>query len=225
MSEQCAPRRGVTPALKAQQEVIGTVVEIMKARFDTSPELLADAAFASSHGPHTHYRRARYSGSQRLARLTLPRATLTGYPPGIASGPGLRGVAASRIQRPILLLPVPPNREHGGLTWGAFAMTAGVFLPAFAFSMIFYDRLERVLENRRLHAVLDGVAAGVVGLIAATTVDLMLVTAGRVPSLLAAGSIFAAALAFLYVWKNKLNVAVVILAAGVAGWLLFHNRV
>ena len=102
-------------------------------------------------------------------------------------------------------------------------MTVGVFLPAFAFSLIFYDRLEAVLEIKQLHAFLDGVAAGVVGLIAATTVDLALVTAARVPSLAVGVSIFASALAFLYVWKNKLNVVVAIAAAGLAGWLLFRG--
>ncbi|MCO3301702.1 chromate resistance efflux protein ChrA, partial [Pseudomonas aeruginosa] len=107
---------------------------------------------------------------------------------------------------------------------GAVAMTVGVFLPAFAFSLIFYDRLEAVVENKRLHAFLDGVAAGVVGLIGATTIDLAQVTAERVPSLTVGMSIFAAGLAFLYAWKNKLNVVVVILAAGLAGWLVFPNQ-
>ena len=70
----------------------------------------------------------------------------------------------------------------------------------------------------------DDVAAGVVGLIAATTVDLAFVTAARVPSLAVAVSIFVAALAFLYAWKNKLNVVVVILAAGLTGWLVFASQ-
>ncbi|WP_368736445.1 chromate transporter [Pseudomonas aeruginosa] len=116
------------------------------------------------------------------------------------------------------------RRLCGGGPIGAVAMTAGIFLPAFAFSLIFYDRLEAVVENKRLHAFLDGVAAGVVGLIGATTIDLAQVTAERVPSLTVGMSIFAAALAFLYAWKNKLNVVVVILAAGLAGWLVFPNQ-
>lgn len=103
---------------------------------------------------------------------------------------------------------------------GALAMTAGVFLPAFGFSLVFYDRLEAVLEVQELHALLDGIAAGVVGLIAATTIDLAFATAARMPSLPLAATIFAAALAFLYAWKNKLNIAVAILGAGLAGWLL-----
>ena len=80
------------------------------------------------------------------------------------------------------------------------------------------------MDNKRLHAFLNGVAAGVVGLIGATTIDLARVTAERVPSLTAGISIFAAALAFLYFWKNKLNVVVVILAAGLAGWLVFPGQ-
>ena len=69
----------------------------------------------------------------------------------------------------------------------------------------------RPTANAELYVLghdLQPVAAGVVGLIAATTVDLAFVTAARVPSLAVAVSIFVAALAFLYAWKNKLNIAV-----------------
>jgi chromate transporter len=64
----------------------------------------------------------------------------------------------------------------------------------------------------------------VVGLIGATTIDLAQVTAERVPSLTVGMSIFAAGLAFLYAWKNKLNVVVVILAAGLAGGWCFRTK-
>lgn len=132
----------------------------------------------------------------------------------------LDGLALSGIlPAPLIIFATFVGYVAGG-PLGALAMTAGVFLPAFGFSLVFYDRLEAVLEVRELHALLDGVAAGVVGLIAATTVDLALVTAARVPSLALAVAIFVAALAFLYAWKNKLNVAVAIVGAGVAGWLL-----
>ena len=42
-------------------------------------------------------------------------------------------------------------------------------------------------------------------------------------ALAVAVSIFVAALAFLYAWKNKLNIAVAIIGAGVAGWLLMPS--
>ncbi len=141
----------------------------------------------------------------------------------ITDGQFLDGLALSGVlPAPLIIFATFVGYVAGG-PLGALVMTAGVFLPAFAFSLIFYDRLEAVLEVKEMHAFLDGVAAGVVGLIAATTVDLAFVTAARVPSLAVAISIFVAALAFLYAWKNKLNIAVAIIGAGVAGWLLMPS--
>jgi len=141
----------------------------------------------------------------------------------ITDGQFLDGLALSGVlPAPLIIFATFVGYVAGG-PLGALVMTAGVFLPAFAFSLIFYDRLEAVLEGKEMHAFLDGVAAGVVGLIAATTVDLAFVTAARVPSLAVAVSIFVAALAFLYAWKNKLNIAVAIIGAGVAGWLLMPS--
>jgi len=141
----------------------------------------------------------------------------------ITDGQFLDGLALSGVlPAPLIIFATFVGYVAGG-PLGALVMTAGVFLPAFAFSLIFYDRLEAVLEVKEMHAFLDGVAAGVVGLIAATTVDLAFVTSARVPSLAVAVSIFVAALAFLYAWKNKLNIAVAIIGAGVAGWLLMPS--
>ena len=141
----------------------------------------------------------------------------------ITDGQFLDGLALSGVlPAPLIIFATFVGYVAGG-PLGALVMTAGVFLPAFAFSLIFYDRLEAVLEVKEMHAFLDGVAAGVVGLIAATTVDLAFVTAARVPSLAVAVSIFVAALAFLYAWKNKFNIAVAIIGAGVAGWLLMPS--
>lgn len=141
----------------------------------------------------------------------------------MSDGQFLDGLALSGVLPAPLIIFVTFVGYVAGGPLGAVAMTVGAFLPAFAFSLIFYDRLEAVLEIKQLHAFLDGVAAGVVGLIAATTVDLALVTAQRVPSLAVGVSIFASALTFLYVWKNKLNVVVAIIGAGLAGWLLFRG--
>lgn len=141
----------------------------------------------------------------------------------ITDGQFLDGLALSGVlPAPLIIFATFVGYVAGG-PLGALVMTAGVFLPAFASSLIFYDRLEAVLEVKEMHAFLDGVAAGVVGLIAATTVDLAFVTAARVPSLAVAVSIFVAALAFLYAWKNKLNNVVAIIGAGVAGWLLMPS--
>ncbi|MGQ0660904.1 chromate efflux transporter, partial [Sphingosinicella sp.] len=79
----------------------------------------------------------------------------------------LDGVALSGVlPAPLIIFSTFVGYYAGGPI-GALAMTAGIFLPAFAFSLLFYDRLEQVVENERLHGVLEGVAAGVVGFIVA----------------------------------------------------------
>lgn len=103
---------------------------------------------------------------------------------------------------------------------GALAMTAGIFLPAFGFALIFYDRLERVIEDERLHSFLEGVAAGVVGLIAVTALQLGWNIRQSVPSLAIAAVIFAGTLAVLYLWRSKLSVPAVVLGSGISGALL-----
>lgn len=104
---------------------------------------------------------------------------------------------------------------------GAVAMTLGIFLPAFYFALYLHDHLGRLVDDPRFHTLLEGVAAGVLGLIAATTLELAVVTGGRVPSGAIGISIFAASLALLYVWKLRTNTVFIILGAGVAGGALF----
>ena len=52
-------------------------------------------------------------------------------------------------------------------------MTVGIFLPAFVFPIFFHRQLVAVAENPRIRPFLLGVAAGVIGLIAAVTVDIV----------------------------------------------------
>lgn len=104
---------------------------------------------------------------------------------------------------------------------GAIVMTAGIFLPAFGFSLLFHERLEAVIENRALHTFLEGVAAGVVGLIAATTIEVATALVGRLPTVPGGVIIFLAALMVLVMWKNKASPVLVILGAGIAGFVAF----
>ena len=96
-----------------------------------------------------------------------------------------------------------------------------IIFSTFVFSLLFHERLESVVENKTLHSFLEGVSAGVVGLIAATTVELALVVVDRLPSLLLGGVIFALALAVLYLWKSRVNVVLAVVGAGFLGWLGF----
>lgn len=134
----------------------------------------------------------------------------------------LDGLALSGIlPAPLIIFSTFVGYVAGG-PFGAVAMTAGIFLPAFGFSLILYDRLERVVENRTLHSFLEGVAAGVVGLIAATTVELATAVVQRLPSLVPGLLIFGMGLVVLYFWKSRINVVFAIFGAGLLGFLLFR---
>lgn len=109
----------------------------------------------------------------------------------------------------------------GGGPLGAFVMTVGIFLPAFCFTLFFHDQLERLVDHGALHSFLEGVSAGVVGLIVATTLELATETAQSTPALPVALFIFVAALTLLYAWKAKTAVLYVVLGAGLAGLVMF----
>ena len=131
----------------------------------------------------------------------------------------LDGLALSGIlPAPLVIFATFVGWISGGPV-GALAMTAGMFLPAFAFSLIFYEHLETVAEHKRLQLFLAGVAAGVVGVIAITVLDLTRSTVGRTPDLFLSVAIFALALAVMYIWKNKLATPVVLAAGALAGAL------
>jgi len=125
------------------------------------------------------------------------------------------------IPAPLIIFATFVGYIAGGLA-GALAMTAGIFLPAFAFALLFYDRLESVIENDRLHRFLEGVAAGVVGLIGVTAAQLGSNVSRSMPSLPLGVALFALALAALYLWRSKLSVPVVVLGSALAGYVLFR---
>lgn len=139
----------------------------------------------------------------------------------VDDGRFLDGVAfAGVLPAPLVIFCTFVGYLAGGWA-GALAITAGVFLPAFAFSLILYERLERIVEDERLQRLLAGVAAGAVGLIAATFIQLGRTTAERVPSVLEALTVFAAALVLLVVWKKRLAGPVVVAGGALAGHLLW----
>jgi chromate transporter len=101
----------------------------------------------------------------------------------------------------------------GGGFWGAVIITAAIFAPAFAFTMIGHDYLERLINNQSAHAFLDGVTAGVVGLISATALGILSETVIGIHAWI----IFSVAVIALFVSKSKWAVAAVVLAAGLYG--------
>ena len=132
----------------------------------------------------------------------------------------LDGIAlAGVLPAPLVIFATFVGYVAGGIG-GALAITAGMFLPAFAFSLIFFERLEAVVENPKLHRFLNGIAAAVVGVIAATFVQLMQATGARVAEPIVALIIFGVALAVVWRVKGVLVTPAIIAGGACAGWAL-----
>jgi len=103
----------------------------------------------------------------------------------------------------------------GGMV-GALVITLGIFLPAFVFPIFLHRQFVALAENERMRPLLLGVAAAVIGLIAAVVVEI--VDTGVVDGWTAGLALIAfAALNFFH---GKLTVLWVVLGCGVAGAVL-----
>lgn len=139
------------------------------------------------------------------------------------------------------------NMDFPGGGWlPSLAVTLGIFLPAFSFTLIGHTYLEHAIENRQTHNFLDGVTAGVIGLITATTLRILpgalmphmqengvasqywldqvrLVPEQiRLMSTWIALTIFGIGLVLLYRWKSKAVVPAVVILSALAGYLLLR---
>jgi chromate transporter len=127
----------------------------------------------------------------------------------------LDGIALSGILPAPLVIFATFVGYLGAGAAGALALTAGVFLPAFAFTLIGHQWVERLVEQRRTHALLDGVTAGVVGLIGVTALQLARDVLTSAPAV----AIFAAALLAAFRWRAKTAVVWIVAGAAAAGAL------
>lgn len=103
--------------------------------------------------------------------------------------------------------------QLGGLA-GAVLATLGIFLPSFVLVALVHPFLPRMRASRRLAALLDGVNAAALGLIAAVTVELARA------AFVDAWSMVLAAAAALALWRGVAGPTVVLLAGGVAGLVI-----
>jgi chromate transporter len=126
------------------------------------------------------------------------------------------GLALSGIlPAPLIIFSTFAGYLAGGLS-GALTMTFGIFIPAFVFPIFLHRQLVAVAENERLRPFLLGVAAGVIGLIAAVTVEILKTSVVDVYTALLAVAAFLA----LNRWHSKLTVVYVVLGCGAVGALL-----
>jgi chromate transporter len=119
------------------------------------------------------------------------------------------------LPAPLIIFATFVGYLAGGLV-GALLITLGIFIPAFCFPIFFHRQLVAIAENDRLHLFLLGVAAGVVGLIAAVTVEI--VDASVVDAYTAALAV--GAFLALNRWHGKLTVLYVVLSCGAIGAVL-----
>ncbi len=101
----------------------------------------------------------------------------------------------------------------GGLP-GALAATIGIFLPAFAFTLLGFKFIQRVMENPRLQVFLSGLTASVVGIVFVATAELVPAALVDLPA------VALCALSLLALRRFKWGLARVLLGAAVAGFAL-----
>lgn len=128
----------------------------------------------------------------------------------------LDGIALSGIiPAPLVIFGTYLGFLADGFT-GAILMTLGIFIPAFSFTLIGHGWLEKLVENKALHGILDGISAAVIGLLCVTTITIALHTLTDLPRLI----LFALALIGLFKISRLWATPVIILSSGIAGYFL-----
>ena len=128
----------------------------------------------------------------------------------------LDGIAlGGALPAPAIIVATFVGYLAGGLV-GGLVITFAIFLPAFLLPIFFHRQWVALAENERLHAFLLGIAAAVIGLIAAFVVDI--VDTGIVDGWTAALALIA--FAALNRWHGKLTILWVVIGCGLAGLLL-----
>jgi chromate transporter len=134
----------------------------------------------------------------------------------LTDGQFVDGLAISGVlPAPLIIFSTFVGYLAGGLS-GALLMTLGIFIPAFVFPIFLHRYLTAIAENPRIRPFLLGVTAGVIGLIASVTVQILDTSVVDVYTAVLA----VAAFAVLYRFHGKLTVLYVVLGCGAIGVLL-----
>jgi chromate transporter len=134
----------------------------------------------------------------------------------LTDGQFVDGLAISGVlPAPLIIFSTFVGYLAGGLS-GALLMTLGIFIPAFVFPIFLHRYLVAIAENPRIRPFLLGVTAGVIGLIASVTVQILDTSVVDVYTAILA----VVAFAVLYRFHGKLTVLYVVLGCGAIGALL-----
>jgi len=103
-----------------------------------------------------------------------------------------------------------------GSVWGSVLATLAVCLPSFVLMILICRFIDKYRDNRWVSAALSGIKPVTVGLIGAAALSLM----NRETFIdLTSVGLFVAA--FILTWRFKVHPILMLLGAGVAGWLLY----
>lgn len=124
----------------------------------------------------------------------------------------------SILPAPLLIIGTFLGYMADGLE-GALIVTFGIFAPAFLFTLLGHNAIERVINNTKLHSFLDGISAGVIGLFAYTALTLLTGTLQNTTSF----CLFAVALVGFYLTNSKYATPCIMLFFAVIGRLFSSN--
>eukprot|EP00735_Rhodelphis_limneticus_P006996 TRINITY_DN19479_c0_g1::TRINITY_DN19479_c0_g1_i1::g.17160::m.17160 TRINITY_DN19479_c0_g1::TRINITY_DN19479_c0_g1_i1::g.17160 ORF type:complete len:464 (+),score=124.50,sp/P14285/CHRA_PSEAI/36.65/3e-83,Chromate_transp/PF02417.10/3.6e-36,Chromate_transp/PF02417.10/5.7e+03,Chromate_transp/PF02417.10/1.1e-30,DUF962/PF06127.6/0.15,SdpI/PF13630.1/1.9e+02,SdpI/PF13630.1/5.4,SdpI/PF13630.1/0.57,SdpI/PF13630.1/1.4e+03 TRINITY_DN19479_c0_g1_i1:82-1473(+) len=103
---------------------------------------------------------------------------------------------------------------------GSILMTLGIFIPAFSFTLIGHSFFEKVVEWPRFAPFLDGITAGVIGMVLVTACEFLknIVDSGI------DSAIFVLSLIVMAQSKNRYTQPALIVLFGIAGQIIFIDE-
>jgi chromate transporter len=136
--------------------------------------------------------------------------------PNITMQTFIDGVALCNvIPAPLVIISTYLGFITSGMV-GAVLMTVGIFLPAFAFTLLGHKYLEKLIEHKALHGALEGITAGVIGLLVLTAVEIF----NQAVTNWQQAVIFSISLIALYTLKKRWSVPVIVLSCGIIGYTM-----
>jgi chromate transporter len=147
--------------------------------------------------------------------LPFLKSGIVGHYLGVTENVFSDGIALTGvIPTPLLMFGTFLGYMATGIN-GALLITFAIFLPAFLFTLLGHKYFEKILKHKPLHAFLDGVSAGVAGILIITAIEFLIPI---INSNLLVMLLFVFSLAFLYVLKTRFVVPTVILVSAVIGY-------
>ena len=131
----------------------------------------------------------------------------------------LDGIALANIIPAPLIIFATHLGFLAGNFGGAFLISAGIFLPAFSFTLLGHKHLEKLVENKIFHNTLDSISAAVSGMLITTALQIFLHTINNWIQVI----IFTIALLGFYLIKWRFNVPLIIIFCGLFGYIINYN--